>query len=450
MRTTVWRFFLALLALVSTLSGNNHNVRAFSLIRQQQQQPTRHPCNYATSTSTHGSAPPRVAPKTRAFFFPLSPKSAKSEHYFVTLASPWWRSLSLRTATKEQSSQERKKSSSAWKALPRIGVALALMGATTVLAGGVAPAWAATSTAAVTPAPLSVVNLAPMLTRMQEFRLMGRLWYAALLGAAVGKERSTAHHHPAGVRTLALVSLGSAAFTLCSIYGFGAAGKFDTSRMASAVASGIGFIGAGVITTSTNRNESVVHGLTTAAAVWISAAVGVTCGTGLYILATSLAMATLGFLRIGGNVKHKRSHRHSDEIIAKQMFESDPELLRKLIDWEKVNLPELAKTPKESTKPQRTVKISVQDEDDECLISKRYFPDDEEGEKSCKKEEVEAEDKNESPDDDFFYDGDDDEVIIMATGRSYGNETEEYPRGDDMQSRTRHSRPSHYDDDVAP
>ena len=181
-----------------------------------------------------------------------------------------------------------------------------------------------------------------------------------------------------------------------------------------------------------------MRGLTTAAAVWISAAVGVTCGTGLYILATSLAIATLGFLRIGGNVKHKRApHRGSDESIVKTMLESDPELLTKLIEWEKVNMPEITKKPKEPANP-----LQMEDKDDECLISQRYFPDGKEGEKSCRKQEAEEDDSN-SQDDDYFYDGDDDEVIIMATGRGYRNET------DDMSPQNRHSRPRHHDDDDA-
>jgi putative Mg2+ transporter-C (MgtC) family protein len=169
---------------------------------------------------------------------------------------------------------------------------------------------------------------------------MGRLWFAATLGAAVGKERSTGNHHAAGVRTMALVSLGSAGFTLCSLYGFGPPGRYDVSRMASAVASGIGFIGAGVITTTTTNNRSVdandeqsllssnescVHGLTTAAAVWISAAVGVTCATGLYILATSLAAATLGFLRIGGAAKRQSLQRQYQDLASQ--IDAKPELL---------------------------------------------------------------------------------------------------------------------------
>ena len=303
---------------------------------------------------------------------------------------------------------------------------------------------------------MGAVSITPMISRRDELRLMGRLWYAALLGAAVGKERSTASHHPAGVRTLALVSLGSAAFTLCSMYGFGAAGKFDTSRMASAVASGIGFIGAGVITTTTRRNESIVHGLTTAAAVWISAAVGVTCGTGLYILATSLAAATLGFLRIGGNVKHnKKSHERKAAGLVPGMEGPDPELLRRSIDWEKVKIPGLAhainEIPRITMDPYRI----REDKDDESLISKRYFPENdhptkaslEEDERARKEEEDEDDD-----DDDYFYDDDDDELVVIGSSTRYSNETEGFRSDDEMRRSSRSSSGSHhrYDDDVGP
>ena len=103
-----------------------------------------------------------------------------------------------------------------------------------------------------------------------EFQLTARLLYAAAVGAAVGKERSAKTRHTAGIRTMALVSLGAAAFTICSAYGFRAG---DPSRMESNVASGVGFVGAGVITTSSStlgdRKENFVHGLTTAAAIWL-------------------------------------------------------------------------------------------------------------------------------------------------------------------------------------
>ena len=125
-----------------------------------------------------------------------------------------------------------------------------------------------------------------LLPTAAELELTLRLLYASVAGAVIGFERSTSDR-PAGIRTMSLVSLGAAVFTLCSIYGF--MGDYDTSRMASNVASGVGFIGAGVITNNRKQNSSYeqgssVKGLTTAAAIWVSAAVGVSAGSGMYFL----------------------------------------------------------------------------------------------------------------------------------------------------------------------
>ncbi len=99
---------------------------------------------------------------------------------------------------------------------------------------------------------------------------------------------------------MALVAMGASAFTICSAYGFLAfPGKYDPSRMAANVASGVGFVGAGVITTTGDKNQNVVHGLTTAATIWLSAGVGVACGVGLFRIATTASLATISILRLG-------------------------------------------------------------------------------------------------------------------------------------------------------
>jgi len=97
------------------------------------------------------------------------------------------------------------------------------------------------------------------------------------------------------------VATGAACFTVCSMYGFGGT-RYDASRLASNVASGVGFIGAGVITTTGGgggSGGSIVHGLTTAAAIWLSAAVGVGCGVGMCVLSTTAALLTITVLRVG-------------------------------------------------------------------------------------------------------------------------------------------------------
>jgi putative Mg2+ transporter-C (MgtC) family protein len=110
-----------------------------------------------------------------------------------------------------------------------------------------------------------------------------RLVVAALLGLAVGFEREI-HGHPAGLRTHMLVAVGSGLFTVLSAYGFGAgstAVPIDPTRIAAQIVSGIGFLGAGAIL----KDGIVIRGLTTAASLWATSAVGMAAGAGEYIIA---------------------------------------------------------------------------------------------------------------------------------------------------------------------
>jgi putative Mg2+ transporter-C (MgtC) family protein len=107
-----------------------------------------------------------------------------------------------------------------------------------------------------------------------------RVLLAAGLGAVVGAEREW-RHHVAGMRTHALVALGAALFTLAGAYGFSElvrSSNTDPMRVAAQVASGIGFVGAGAIL----RHGTSVRGLTTAATLWASAALGVAAGAGFF------------------------------------------------------------------------------------------------------------------------------------------------------------------------
>ena len=119
-----------------------------------------------------------------------------------------------------------------------------------------------------------------------------RIVLAFGLGAVLGWERDRAGR-PAGLRTHMMVSAGSAAFTLVSIYGFpepaGALPR-DPARVAAQIVAGVGFLGAGTIW----RTPSTVRGLTTAASVWLSAALGMMAGVGMYVLAVVTAL--LGFI----------------------------------------------------------------------------------------------------------------------------------------------------------
>jgi putative Mg2+ transporter-C (MgtC) family protein len=115
-----------------------------------------------------------------------------------------------------------------------------------------------------------------------QFDLSLRLLLAAALGALIGVEREI-HGHPAGMRTHLLVALGSAIFTVLSIYGFGDAGQsgVDPSRIAAQIVSGIGFLGAGAIL----KEGASIRGLTTAASLWATAAVGLAAGAAQYPIA---------------------------------------------------------------------------------------------------------------------------------------------------------------------
>nr|WP_232369892.1 MgtC/SapB family protein [Prevotella illustrans] len=106
-----------------------------------------------------------------------------------------------------------------------------------------------------------------------------RLVIALLLGGIIGIEREY-RSKDAGFRTHFLVAMGSALFTIISQYGFSEALK-DSSRVAAQVVSGIGFLGAGIIIFQKN----MVRGLTTAAGLWVTAAIGMACGTGMYLVA---------------------------------------------------------------------------------------------------------------------------------------------------------------------
>lgn len=127
-----------------------------------------------------------------------------------------------------------------------------------------------------------------------------RILAALGLGFLLGLERELTNKY-AGLRTHILVCLGACVFTIISIYGFptfaggdnvvveNSTGIRDTGRVAAQVVSGIGFIGAGAVL----RNGSMIIGLTTAATLWLSAAIGMTCGVGLYNLATLATIASV-------------------------------------------------------------------------------------------------------------------------------------------------------------
>lgn len=137
--------------------------------------------------------------------------------------------------------------------------------------------------------------------------LLARLGVAAGVAAAIGMEREW-RNRPAGATTHTLVGIGAAAFTIAGAYGFqGEGANFDPSRVAAQVATGIGFVGAGAIL----RTRGSVRGLTTAATLWVVAALGVGAGAGLLVEAAVggafVLLATL-LIRIVSRIL-TRSHR---------------------------------------------------------------------------------------------------------------------------------------------
>lgn len=135
------------------------------------------------------------------------------------------------------------------------------------------------------------------------------LLIAFTLSAIIGFERER-QLKSAGIRTHTLVGLGSALFTLVSSYGFatvvGEGVILDPSRIAAQIVSGVGFLGAGVIFV----RQNAVNGLTTAASIWMVAAIGMACGAGMPMLATigcALHLTTVGLLTYPGRWLRSRS-----------------------------------------------------------------------------------------------------------------------------------------------
>ena len=119
--------------------------------------------------------------------------------------------------------------------------------------------------------------------------MMLRILLATALGAVIGYQRERAGK-AAGLRTHMLICLGSALFTVVSIYGFN-----NAPGIAAGVVTGVGFLGAGAIL---SNSEGIVQGLTTAASIWTTAAIGLAAGTGFYLVSVVAALLALLVLMI--------------------------------------------------------------------------------------------------------------------------------------------------------
>lgn len=140
---------------------------------------------------------------------------------------------------------------------------------------------------------------------MNEWIMLLRVVLAVAAGTAIGMERAL-RYKEAGIRTHALICGGAALFVLVSQYGF--VGDYDVSRVASTIVSGIGFLGAGMIL----HKRVHIHGLTTAAGMWATAAIGMAMGTGMYALAlgsTALLIVVQLIMIIEGKIFSARNWR---------------------------------------------------------------------------------------------------------------------------------------------
>ena len=171
---------------------------------------------------------------------------------------------------------------------------------------------------------------------MRPEEIVLRLAVAALVGSIVGLERERVES-AAGLRTHALVCLGAALFMIVSMFGFSDAIRppavvLDPSRVAAQIVSGIGFLGAGVII----FRRSIIRGLTTAASVWVVAAIGMAIGGGLYLGALTAGALTLGILAVMKPVERRLAAHRKPAILAltvdRQRASSE-----QLLEWLRAN-----------------------------------------------------------------------------------------------------------------
>ncbi|HMC77717.1 MAG TPA: MgtC/SapB family protein [Vicinamibacterales bacterium] len=133
------------------------------------------------------------------------------------------------------------------------------------------------------------------MTALTDTELIQRLLLAAVIGGLIGAEREL-RRKSAGFRTNILIGVGAAIFTLA---GMGMGPSSDPARVAAQVVTGIGFLGAGAIL----RNRDGVHGLTTAATVWVNAALGVAAGGGQFHLAIVGGAIVIAVLLVLGPIE---------------------------------------------------------------------------------------------------------------------------------------------------
>lgn len=157
---------------------------------------------------------------------------------------------------------------------------------------------------------------------MQNFGWLAivKVTLAACLGGLIGLEREW-RGREAGFRTNMLIAMGACLFTLISIHGFPleSSAARDTGRVAAGIVTGIGFLGAGALFQTPHR----VKGMTTAATIWLVAAIGMTVGVGAYALAIFSSILTFVILRLLKPVSTTVARRHNSQPVAVHPVEPD-------------------------------------------------------------------------------------------------------------------------------
>lgn len=157
-----------------------------------------------------------------------------------------------------------------------------------------------------------------------DYVLVTRLLISVILGVLIGLER-TNRYKEAGIRTHAIVALGSCLLMILSKYGFQDTLDADHSRIAAQVVTGIGFLGAGMILVRKNT----VSGLTTAAGIWTTSAVGMTIGAGMYFIGISTALLIIIVQIVFHTKWFSRFDRSNDTF----MVNCNVTMIREIIDY---------------------------------------------------------------------------------------------------------------------
>ncbi|KAA8497723.1 putative magnesium transporter YhiD [Porphyridium purpureum] len=156
-----------------------------------------------------------------------------------------------------------------------------------------------------------------------EADLMRRMVASVLLAVPIGYERRSPDRS-AGIKLMILVSIGSCSFTISSIYSFeSSTSGYDTARVAAAIVSGVGFLASAMIYKGGDQASHAVYGLTTAASVWVAAAVGISSGGELYFAGMYTTVLVVIILRF---MPRAVEHAHADESEAQKVVESTEEL----------------------------------------------------------------------------------------------------------------------------